>query len=423
MGLNSLQASGGSHCMESVRTLWIINQYASTPDAGMGGRHYYLAKELAKQGYKVYVIASASNHLLHSQPAIKEDFWLQAVEGFTFVWVRMPLYENAHSRQRAINWFLFPWRIQRLAKVIKQAPDAILCSSPSVLAFLGARRLAKRFSARLVFEVRDIWPLTLTEIGGYSPGHPFIRLMQWVEDWAYRESEKVVSNLRNAVEHMVSRGMDRKKFFWIPNGYSLDEVSSVEPLPGHIVSQLPTEKFIVGYTGTLGTANALDVLIESADILKDSSDISFVIIGRGKDKASLEKMVVDKHLSNVMFIDAIPKKQIQSMLSHFSACYIGWLKDDLYRFGIAANKLPEYLYSGKPIIHSYSGGCDPVSESNAGIVVEAQDPQALADAILKLYSMTPECRSNLGENGRKAAMQNYDYSMLAIKMSDIIFRD
>src|SRR5699024_9089121 len=156
----------------SKKTIWIIHQYASTPETGMGGRHYYLADELGKMGHKVYVIASSANHLLRNSPELTGNYTFEARENFTFVWVKMPEYKEAHSKQRAINWLLFPWKIQKLSKIIADKPDAILSSSPSPIAFLGAERLAKKFKARLVFEVRDIWPLTLIELGGYSPKHP-----------------------------------------------------------------------------------------------------------------------------------------------------------------------------------------------------------------------------------------------------------
>ncbi|MBF4317793.1 glycosyltransferase WbuB, partial [Vibrio anguillarum] len=158
------------------KTVWIVQQYASTPATGIGGRHYYLGRELVKLGYKVYLIASASHHLLREKPVLNQPFKIETLEeGFYFVWVNMPDYTEAHSKQRALNWFLFPWQIQKLARKIADKPDAVLSSSPSLIAFLGAQRLAKKFKARLVFEVRDIWPLTLTEIGGYSPKHHFIR--------------------------------------------------------------------------------------------------------------------------------------------------------------------------------------------------------------------------------------------------------
>jgi len=405
------------------KTVWIVNQYASTPDYGYAGRHYYLGNELAKLGYNVYLIASGSHHLLREYPVVESSFeYDQVAERFTMVWCKLPQYGQAHSKGRILGWFLFPWRIRKLARLIPQSPDVVLCSSPSLLSFLGAKRLARHFKARLVFEVRDIWPLTLMDIGGYSPKHPFIRLLQWVEDKAYRDSDRVVSNLKNAVEHMASRGMDRGKFTWVPNGFCAEEVGLNTPLNDRAKKQLPEDKFVVGYTGTLGVANALDTLIEAAAKVKDNPDIAFVLVGDGKEKPAMEKLVAEKGLHNVWFVDPIPKVEIQAMLSHFDVCYIGLSKDPLFRFGVSPNKLFDYLYAGKPIIYGIeSGSYKPVEEANAGIQIPAEDDQQLADAVLTLYRMNPEERSRMGANGRKAAEEQYEYSQLAEKLAEVLF--
>ncbi len=403
------------------KTVWIIHQYASTPENGIGGRHFYLAEELARYGYNVYVIAASANHLLHTQPKLSGDITVEKLHGFNFVWVKMPCYTEAHSKQRAINWFLFPWRIQKLARFIADKPDAVLCSSPSLISFFGAQSLARKFEARLIFEVRDIWPLTLTEIGGYSENHPLIRFMQWVEKRAYLKSDRVISNLKNSVEHMVRHGLQREKFCWIPNGYSRAEVEQEIRLNDLAVRQLPKNKFIVGYAGTLGVSNALDVLIEAASRLRDFKDISFVLVGRGKQKKNLYQQVKALGLDSVYFIDAISKVEVQAMLQEFDACYIGWRENKLYQFGIGANKIPEYLYSAKPIIHSYSGACEPIKECGAGLVVPAENPQAVAAAILRLYNMSEVERDRMGANGRREAEGTYEYGQLARRLESVLF--
>lgn len=405
-----------------MKTIWIINQYASTPDTGYGGRNFYLAEQLAKQGYKVYVIASTANHLLHTKPHVSGDVTFESINGFTFVWMRMPTYEAAHSRQRALNWFIFSWRILKLSKLIKHKPDAVLCSSPSVISFLGAQRLAKKFSAKLVFEVRDIWPLTLTEIGGFSPKHPFIRLMQWVENKAYRDSDHVISNLKNSIEHMVEHGLKKEKFTWISNGFSLNEVSNSLPLSESVLSQLPKNKFIIGYSGTFGLANDLYSLIDAAEILKDNESIEFVFVGGGKDKNDLISYVVKKNLKNITFIDFIRKQQIQSMLANFDVLAVGAKKEPMYRFGVSPNKLFDYLYAAKPIVYYIeSGSYNPIQDAGAGIEVASNDARALAAAILNIYNMTEADRNIMGKNGRKAALEEYEYGMLAKKLEKIIF--
>lgn len=386
----------------------------------MGGRHYYLARELARLGYTVYVIAAGYTHLLRSPPVLTGCHEIECLDNVKYVWLRMPRYEEAHGIRRIFNWFLFSWRLRALARIIPDKPEAIICSSLSLISFLGARYLSRQLRARLIFEVRDIWPLTAIELGGYSPRHPFIRFLQWIEDAAYRQSDRVVSNLPNAVEHMISRGMDPAKFAWIPNGFSLSEVKQSEPLSVVVLNQLPDNKFLIGYTGTLGFANALDVLMEAAMKLREVPEIAIVLVGGGREKSRLQRFVVENKLSNVIFIDPIEKQQIQNMLAKFDVCYIGWRRESLYKYGIAPNKIAEYMYSGRPIIHSYSGFGDVIEECGAGITVPAEDSTAVADAVLKLFRTSTAERDEMGANGRGHAIANYEYGMLAKKLLHVI---
>jgi glycosyltransferase involved in cell wall biosynthesis len=406
------------------KTIWLINQYASTPETGMGGRHYYLARELAKQGHRVYLIAASYTHLLRHPPSVEQAYEIHSIEGFNFVWVKLPSYSEAHSKKRIFNWFAFAWKLRGLKSAIADSPDAVLYSSPSLVGFLGAKYLASCYKARLAFEVRDIWPLTLVELGGYSPKHPFIRFLQWVEDKAYREADFVFSNLKNSVDHMVERGMEQAKFSWVANGFSMDEVAQKQGLSQSASEQLPDNKFVVGYTGTFGLANALDSLILAADIVKNNTDIVVVLVGDGKEKKALKRLVEEKKLSNVRFVNAIPKVQIQSMLNRFDVCFIGLTGDPLFRFGVSPNKLFDYFYSGKPIIYAIeSGAYTPVTDSQSGIQIPAENPEAIAEAIMRLYEMSASEREILGGNGRRYALENHEYASLAKKLTQALFGD
>lgn len=409
--------------MNQKKTFWLINQYSSTPETAMGGRHYYLAQELAKKGHQVYLIAGRYSHLLHHPKEFEEQYLVEEIiPNFSFVWVNLPEYQEAHSKKRVLNWFKFSWLLRNLANVIPDKPDVILYSSPSLIGYLGAKYLANKFKALFIFEVRDIWPLTLMELGGHSANHPFIKFMQWIEDRAYKKADYVFSNLYNAVEHMQSRGLDPNKFHWIPNGVSLEEVSQKQPLSPETMAQLPKNKFIIGYTGTIGVANAIDDLIEAAKLLSNMPHLHFVLVGSGKEKESLIQKAQSLGLQNITFIDPIPKKQIQSMLEQFDICYIGWQKNSLYRFGIAPNKLPEYLYAGKPIIHAFSGKGDIVQQAQAGVTIEAEDPYAIVGAVEQLYALTEEQRQQLGASGKTFVLQHLEYRMIAEKLENIVFK-
>jgi glycosyltransferase involved in cell wall biosynthesis len=403
--------------------IFMINEYSSTPATGMGGRTHYLSRELALLGHDVTLIAASHHHLLRDAGNVTDLPEVEAVEGYRFLRIAVPRYAHAHDRRRVLAWVSFAWKLMRLNVDRLGRPDVVLYSSPSLVGFLGAERLARRCGARLVFEARDIWPLTLVKMGGYSPKHPFIRFLQRIEDRAYRNSDAVVSNIEGLMDHASAHGLKADRFAWIANGFLDEEVSQCDPLSAETAAQIPTGKFIVGYTGTLGASNAIQTIVAAATILKDHPDIAFVFVGNGRDENSLKEIVNRESLTNVHFIGAVPKKQIQSILAKFDVCYIGWQSTDLYQFGVGSNKIPEYLYSAKPIIHCYSGRYDPVLKYDAGVSTEAENPHNLAAAILALHDMPEGERQRMGENGRQAALKYHDYAMLARKLERVLLKD
>ncbi|QJQ99358.1 glycosyltransferase family 4 protein [Halomonas sp. PGE1] len=402
------------------KTVWIINQDASTPETGYAGRSYYLSQALSRKGHNVKLVVASYHHLMHSPPECSGLYSEEVRDGFQIIWVKVGRYKDASSKGRVLNWFRFAWLLRGLVGQFGEKPDSVIYSSPSLLGYVGAEYLSRKTGARLIFDVRDIWPLTLVHLGGYSIHHPFIKLLQWIEDRAYKNSDIVISNLSNSVEHMCARGMDRKKFHWVPNGFSLDEVSFPSPLSIDIKDQIPKSGFVVGYAGSVGLANANNILLEAAKALKSYGDIYFVIVGDGAEKKILSEFARKEKLSNVIFIDSIPKKQIQSLLSFFSCCYFGVRDEPIYQFGIGANKIPEYMFSGRPVVMSYSGRGDPVSKAGSGIVVPAGDHLNLADAILTLYSLSDNEMAEMGECGKKFATENFDYDCIASQLEELL---
>ena len=404
-----------------MNNIWIINQYASTLETGWAGRTYYLGRELAKQGHKVYLVAPSFSHVLKEPPKVSEEFTIETIEdNFSFLWIRMPEYSGAHDRRRVLNWLKFAWKLLKLPKVIKDSPDDIIYSSPSLIPYLSAERLARKTGSRLIWDIRDLWPLTLIELRNFSRTHPFIRVMQWVENKACRTADFVVSNLPYAIEYLREKGVDSSRFLWLPNGFDMEEFENPELLSSNLKNQLPKDKFVIGYAGTLGRANALNTIVDAAILLKHQLGIHFVIVGGGTLSHWLENQIKENQLENITLIGPIHKKLIPSMLSYFDVCYAGFRKISLYRFGTSLNKLSEYFMSNKPILYSIDSPFKPVNDANAGFTVPAEDPHAIVDAILKLKSMSISERNKMGENGRKYALENHDYEKLAKKLSDLL---
>ena len=406
--------------MTTGKTFYIINQYASTPETGRAVRHYNLAKELAKRGHKVYLIAASYNHLLLTPPYLKDDYRIDDISGFKFVWIRMPRYAHSHSKIRVLNWFIFAWKILKLSKIISDKANTILYSSPSLVPFLGAYLLARKLNSKLVWDIRDLWPLTLIELGKISKLHPFILFHQWLENFACRKSDFIISNLPMVYNYLLKKGVKQSSFSWIPNGLSIDNFRKKNFLNLKTKKQLPLKKFIIGYAGSLGISNAPKPLLDAVLLTRNDKNIHYVLVGNGGLRKTIEEFILNNKLTNITLLNAIPKNEIPSLLKYFDICYAGFNKSSLYKYGTALNKLPEYFMSGKPILFSINSPYKPVNKAKAGFTVPAEDTKAIVRAIYKLKKMPLIKRKQLGKNGQNYAIKNFDYVKIAKNLEKVL---
>jgi len=399
------------------KTIWIINEYAGSPYHGMQLRHYYLGKELLKFGDNVWIISASFSHTRLKQPSSLYE----VIDGLNYLWLKVNKYSHAHDRKRVLKWFFFLYKtFFKLPIHLVDKPSAILISSPSPFPVVSAYKWAKYFNARLLFEVRDIWPLTLVEVGRYSPKHPFVRIMKWIEKFAYKKANNIISVLPFFHEYLEKQGIDPSKFVHIPNGICPNELKNLEAISlNSIYRFIPSDKFIIAYAGTFSFSNALDILVEAASLLKYNKKIHFVLIGKGSEEKKLRKK--SANLTNITFVPYQPREKALALIKRIAdVCYKGSRKNGLYQFGISPIKLFDYMYVAKPIIHSYSGRGDLVKEANCGISVEAENPEALVKGILTLFNMSENRRKELGKKGYNFLMENYTYEKLARRLIKVV---
>lgn len=251
----------------------LINHYAGSDYHGMEFRPYYMAREWVNMGHDVTILAADFSHLRKNNPKITKDFEEEDIDGIRYVWVKTPEYHgNSIGRIRNISTFMYKLRMNYKKIADKYKPNAVIASSTYPLDIYPAYRIAKRCSAKLCFEIHDLWPLTPMEIGGFSKNNPAIIVLQKAEDFAFKNSDKIVSILPNADRHIKDRGFSTEKFVYVPNGIIVDNKkkdvgteSSIERL-----KKLKKEgSFLVGYTGNHSAANVLNTLIDAAKKTKD----------------------------------------------------------------------------------------------------------------------------------------------------------
>lgn len=400
--------------------IWIINETIGSRIHGMVFRPYYFAKEFVKLGHKVTIFSGSYTHIFSKLPEVHGFSTTENIDGIEYCWIKTPKYGKSQSLGRIINAFTFVAKMFLLRKKRFGKPDAIIVTSPTPFSILNGYRLKKRTGAKLIFEVRDIWPLTLTEIGRLTDSHPFIRFTQFFENFAYKNSDMVVSVLPNAFEHMKEHGLTKEKFVSIPNGIDLEEVENISPLPEETLAKIPRDKFIVTYAGKFGISNNLTSVLEAAETLKTNEKILFLLVGNGPEKGNYLKIIAEKGLSNVLILDPVPKSSVQSLLAISNVCYIGLTKSPLFRFGVSPNKLFDYLYSGKPIIYAIEAANDIVADAKCGISIKSENADEIVDAVMTLYKKTPEELAEMGKRGHEYVIANHSYSELAKKYLEIL---
>jgi glycosyltransferase involved in cell wall biosynthesis len=389
-------------------------------------RTYYFAREWVRMGHRVQVLAASYSHVRSRQPEVGARPVDEAIDGIAYRWLPAPHYGgNGVGRVRNIWAFLRGvWRdTARLRSEFR--PDVVIASSTYPMDIYVARRIARR-SATLVFEVHDLWPLSPIELSGMSPRHPFAMLCQKAENDAYRDADVVVSMLPKVASHAQAHGLDLRKLHIVPNGITLDEWQG-DPAPlspqiaDHIATLKAAGKTVVAYAGSHGLPNALDVLLDAAALLA-GEPLAFVLVGDGLEKARLAQRVHDEGLHNVRMFAPIPKAQIPSLLGSIDIAYIGWQRVPIYRFGIAPNKLMDYMRAGGPVLHSVEAGNDPVAESGCGLTVAPESADAVADGLRALAALPASERRAMGERGRAFVLTHHTYPVLAQRFLDAVAR-
>lgn len=391
-------------------------------------RPYYLAREWVRNGHEVKIVAASFSHLRAKNPVMdNRDFIVETISGIEYTWLFTPYYAG-NGVKRVFSMIIFLYRLFKYGKAIGLdfRPDVVVASSTYPMDIWPASRIARLSDAKLVFEIHDLWPLTPIEVGGYSKKHPYIRLVQSAENFAYKNSDCVVSILPKVHSHVLEHGLVESKLHIVPNGIVVEGWSicyEEDVLMGAIERAVFALKsdgyFVVGYAGAHGIPNALDYLLKAIELIKDKK-IALVLVGNGSEKENLKNSIQAMALDNVYTFNFLDKKFIPRLLSLFDIGYIGLVKQPLFRFGISPNKIMDYMMAGLPILQAIEAGNDLVAKCGCGITVLPENPGAIAEAILKFANMNKAERTKMGLLGRDFVLQNYTYPVLASKFLNAI---
>lgn len=401
--------------------VWYVHPYAGGPGIGRYWRPYYFSKFWNEAGHRSIVISAGYHHLL--EPDDKRS-GSTIVDEAEYVYVPTIRYlGNGLGRMLSMLVFALMLMPFALLQAVKRGrPNAIIYSSPHPFGAVSCWLVSRVLGAKFIFEVRDIWPLSLIELGGLKASNPLVRITGWIERFAYSHADKVISLLPCAEAHMLEKGLKTGKFLWVPNGVDARDLQdqpsvSDSTFVEHIKKLRDDGVFVVVYAGAHGEPNALEGLVRSARLLaQDNVNVRIILVGKGERKEQLQTIASQDGSRLVEFYDQQPKEVVMAALKFASAGYISLKSEPIFRFGVSPNKLWDYMLVGLPVIFACRAGNDPVRDYACGVSADPDSPQDIAAAICRLLPLSPEERRQMGQRGHEAVVNLYTYDKLAQKV-------
>ena len=406
----------------------IIDQYAGSPSLGMEFRPYYLARHWQRMGHIVTVITGGYSHLRRVNPAAPKNFAPRRIDGVDFLIVKTPPY-NGNGFDRAVNVLAFLTAVTlnstKLAKT--RRPDLVIASSTYPMDIFPASLIAKKSGGRLVWEIHDIYPdsLSLNSFGRLQE-KLIGGIMERAVAYACKKADGIVSILSHAAEFFKTRPYGEAaipKLRYIPNGIEEEEQREPSEYCKALIEEVKElkrqKRFTVMYLGGFAAANALDEFVWAAEMTETAA---FLLVGNGWDRARLKKLAEKEKLcgagaerQKVYFFDGVDKWDVPHLLAAADCLYIGAKEEPIYRYGVGMNKLYDYMLAARPIICGINAPFNVVKESGCGVVIPPQNSAEIAKAVGLLSKLPEHFLAQMGRKGREYVLKNNTYQILAQK--------
>ncbi|MCB9849365.1 MAG: glycosyltransferase family 4 protein [Phycisphaerales bacterium] len=404
-----------------------LHQYFNTRYGYTGTRSYEFARRLVANGHRVSMITSAPGRFPEeglSLPAGR-DYCEIEVEGINVV----PIAAGYSNSQAAtgMGGFTRMRHFMHFAKLATEVgtrlakPDVVYATSTPLTIGIPGRDIARRFDVPFVFEIRDVWPQALINVGALK-NPAAIWWMRRMERKLYAAAKHVVALSPGMKAGVVSAGVSPDDVTVIPNSSDLDLFNpDVDGSAARERLGLGND-FSAVYFGAMGHANGLEYVVEAADILRkrDATGIKLVLHGHGGRREALEAMVRDRKLDNVVFSDPVPDKaEVARIVAGCNVCLTIYANTDTEQ-SWSPNKMFDALAAGKPVLINVGGWLgDTIEQNDAGKFVDPHNPTNLADTLLALSRDAALCK-RLGENARKLAEREFSRDKLADQLENVL---
>ena len=396
-----------------AKSIWLICKYASPEKYFFGTRHFYFAEEWVKNGHEVTIFTSNASHLTDKLPQFPGSRMVEEIQGVHTVWLKVLKTAKSSSAARVLSWLHFEWKVLTTSKRPFKKPDVIIASSLSILSIISGYLLARYYKARFILEIRDIWPLSAMQLGGYSSNHPFMWLLGKLEKFGYRKADLIVGTMPNLIEHVQEVEPNFKACVCIPQGIKEELLNGVEPLNEQYIAETFTPNaFKVAYAGTINPNNPIEVLLEAVSKLPEEEQVEAYILGSGSMLATYKEKYA--FCNRIKFIPPIPKKQVKSFLQQTDLCFDS-IDSEIARFGLSRNKWIDYMNAGRPIVCSYSGYQSMINEAMSGSFVPFGNVELLAKEIIMYKNLSIADRLAMGQRAQNYLKENRLFKKLSLE--------
>lgn len=410
---------------DRLKSVWIVNHHAAIPSKdGSSGRHVGLARCLSEFGWEAtLLVAGVDRRRNLRQVAWGGDVKVTDEDGVRTVWVPTNGYRsNGVDRIVSMVAFTVNALCRRTTRQLGE-PDVVVGSTVHLGAAWAGLRLARRYKVPFVFEIRDVWPESLIDLGSLQQTSLVARAMRRFSSYLCKKAQLVVSPLPGVRSYLDDLGLRQKEFVWISNGVESNRQATVTDTNED--REPDTAKaFVLMYLGSHGHANGIDGLLRAFDrarAMRPDIRLRLRLIGDGSQKRRLQEMAKGLDCEeDVVFEDRVPRDMVLGLARQAHALIVNVEDLPVYRFGISLNKLFDYMLSGRPIVIANSASNNPVVEADAGISVPAGDVELLAEAICRMASESRGSRATMGENGRTHVQLEYSYPVLAEKLASAL---
>ncbi len=399
-----------------MKNIWLINNHSYPPGTSNWRRHYDLCKELVKDGYGIDIICGSFVHDRKNQILNKnEKFRVENYSGINYHILNGLSYNG--NIKRIISMIEFMIKVFFYEKKIENKPDIIYCSCPHPFNGLISLYLAKKYKVPFLLEIRDLWPDTWVEMGAMTKNNLIYKIFEYIEKLLYKKADKIIG-LMPGIEVFKEKGVKEDKAIWISNGIDLtkfDENSQKESK-----YQFDKNKFNFLYTGSIGTANALEIIFEVAKKIKNDDNIVFNFVGEGPLKNKYLKYVEQNNLSNVKFYNSVEKDEVPALLKEADCLILPTKETGLYKYGISPNKLFEYLAASKIILLSCKTEYDYIQKNGCGLTILPENLEEYLKAMDKIINLSEADRLEIEKNSRKLAEEFFSMKVLSKKLDRVI---